>query len=89
MGAEDKTRASGDSPRDSLPTVNPDVEKLQPPKPALHPAFYVSIWISLSSSVILFNKWILSTLQFGKDNTTHGPWRREEREYWKKSMNAC
>jgi len=25
-----------------------------------------SVWISLSSSVILFNKWILSTLKFGK-----------------------
>ncbi|KAK3989816.1 triose-phosphate transporter family-domain-containing protein [Cladorrhinum sp. PSN332] len=64
MGAEDKSRASGDSPRDTLPTINPDVEKSQPPKSTLHPAVYVSIWITLSSSVILFNKWILSTLQF-------------------------
>ncbi|KAM0800888.1 triose-phosphate transporter family-domain-containing protein [Usnea florida] len=28
----------------------------------LHPAFYIAIWIALSSSIILFNKWILSTL---------------------------
>ncbi|KAK4202617.1 triose-phosphate transporter family-domain-containing protein [Triangularia verruculosa] len=64
MGVDEKMRASGEQVRDALPTVNPDVEKSQPPKPSLHPAFYVTIWISLSSSVILFNKWILSTLHF-------------------------
>ncbi|CAP70786.1 uncharacterized protein PODANS_3_8480 [Podospora anserina S mat+] len=64
MGVDEKVRASGEQVRDTLPTVNPDVEKSQPPKPSLHPAFYVTIWISLSSSVILFNKWILSTLGF-------------------------
>ncbi|KAL2160032.1 hypothetical protein VTH06DRAFT_1687 [Thermothelomyces fergusii] len=68
MGVEEKTRASGEQPRELnepvLPTVNPQVEKPQPPKPALHPAFYVTVWIALSSSVILFNKWILSTLGF-------------------------
>jgi len=68
MGLEEKTRASGDQPRDQnspvLPTVNPNAEKPQPSKPSLHPVFYVSIWITLSSSVILFNKWILSTLGF-------------------------
>lgn len=65
---EEKTRASGDQPREQsepmLPTVNPEVEKSQPPKASLHPALYVTVWISLSSSVILFNKWILSTLGF-------------------------
>jgi len=68
MGVEEKTRASGDQPREQnepvLPTVNPDAEKSQPPKASLHPAFYVTVWIALSSSVILFNKWILSTLGF-------------------------
>ncbi|KAL2021126.1 hypothetical protein VTK56DRAFT_7432 [Thermocarpiscus australiensis] len=69
MSAEEKSRASGEPSRDQngpvLPTVNPNVEKAQPQKPSLHPAFYVSVWIALSSSVILFNKWILSTLEFG------------------------
>ncbi|KAK3314987.1 triose-phosphate transporter family-domain-containing protein [Apodospora peruviana] len=68
MGVEEKDRASGESPREPtgpvLPTVNPDVEKPQPPKSTIHPALYVIVWISLSSSVILFNKWILSTLGF-------------------------
>ncbi|SPQ27625.1 48b86b1f-3b9d-47ef-8c76-4ab472be3150 [Thermothielavioides terrestris] len=68
MGIEEKTRASGDQPREQkgaiLPTVNSEAEKSQPAPPSLHPAFYVSVWIALSSSVILFNKWILSTLQF-------------------------
>lgn len=31
----------------------------------LHPAFYIALWITLSSSVILFNKWILTTAKFG------------------------
>jgi hypothetical protein len=46
MGVEEKTRASGDQPRDQngpvLPTVNPEAEKSQPPKAALHPALYVT-----------------------------------------------
>jgi len=65
---EEKDRASGDSPREAtgaiLPTVNPEAEKAQPAAPSLHPVFYVATWIGLSSSVILFNKWILSTLEF-------------------------
>ncbi|TDZ23090.1 putative sugar phosphate/phosphate translocator [Colletotrichum orbiculare MAFF 240422] len=68
MGADEKTRVSGDVPRGDnssiLPTTNPDVEKSQPPKASIHPALYVVVWISLSSSVILFNKWILDTLNF-------------------------
>lgn len=32
---------------------------------SLHPAFYIALWISLSSSVIIFNKWILTTAKFG------------------------
>ncbi|KAG9234163.1 triose-phosphate transporter family-domain-containing protein [Amylocarpus encephaloides] len=67
--SEEKARLSGDSPRRAqsplLPTVNPSSEKLAEPASAgLHPAVYVIVWISLSSSVILFNKWILSTLGF-------------------------
>ncbi|KAK2604674.1 hypothetical protein N8I77_007585 [Diaporthe amygdali] len=31
----------------------------------LHPAFFIALWIALSSSVIIFNKWILSTAKFG------------------------
>ncbi|KAI1656156.1 TPT-domain-containing protein [Daldinia decipiens] len=67
--ADEKTRTSGEVPRPEpkgpiLPTTNPEADKPQPPKPAIHPAFYVAVWISLSSSVILFNKWILDTLEF-------------------------
>ncbi|KAL2116701.1 hypothetical protein VTJ04DRAFT_8869 [Mycothermus thermophilus] len=67
MGADEKTRISGEQYRDQkpvLPTVNPDAQRPQPPKQSLHPAFYVSVWIALSSSVILYNKWILSERQF-------------------------
>jgi len=64
-----KVRLSGESPRvtepaTTLPTVNVAVEKQEPPKATFHPALYVISWITLSSSVILFNKWILHTLKF-------------------------
>ncbi|KAI1105016.1 TPT-domain-containing protein [Jackrogersella minutella] len=67
--ADEKIRTSGEVPRPEpkgpiLPTTNPEADKPQPPKPAIHPAVYVATWISLSSSVILFNKWILDTLEF-------------------------
>ncbi|KAL3292079.1 triose-phosphate transporter [Colletotrichum asianum] len=75
MGADEKTRVSGEVPRGEngsiLPTTNPDLEKSQPPKAAIHPALYVIVWISLSSSVILFNKWILDTLNFRKPDSSH------------------
>lgn len=66
---EEKTRTSGDvsradAPSPVLPTVNPAVEKPQPQKQGYHPAVYITVWISLSSSVILFNKWILATAKF-------------------------
>ncbi|KAI0485662.1 triose-phosphate transporter [Xylaria cf. heliscus] len=69
--ADEKSRVSGESPREAkgplLPTSTADAavaEKTQPPKPVFHPALYVVAWISLSSSVILFNKWILDSLDF-------------------------
>ncbi|OLN95311.1 putative sugar phosphate/phosphate translocator [Colletotrichum chlorophyti] len=68
MGADEKTRVSGEVPRGEngsiLPTTNPVLEKSQSSKTQIHPALYVIVWISLSSSVILFNKWILDTLNF-------------------------
>lgn len=70
MSNEDKERSSGEDPRQNeaqaptLPTVNPALEKPPAPQATLHPAFYVVAWIALSSSVILFNKWILDKRQF-------------------------
>ncbi|KAI9932437.1 hypothetical protein MW887_008678 [Aspergillus wentii] len=43
-----------------LPTANPTAK----PASSLHPAFYISAWIGLSSGVIIFNKWILHTAGF-------------------------
>lgn len=60
----EKVRASGETPRETLPTVNPAAEKQEPPKAAFHPAVYVSVWITLSSSVILFNKHLLDYANF-------------------------
>ena len=66
---EKKERLSGESPRHSepstvLPTVDVATEKVEPTKAALHPAAYVVTWISLSGGVILFNKYLLSTMGF-------------------------
>ncbi|KAA6414972.1 MAG: DUF250 domain membrane [Lasallia pustulata] len=65
----EKERLSGEVTRETarspvLPTVNPAVEKAEPAKAAFHPSVYVIAWISLSSSVILFNKWLLDTAGF-------------------------
>ncbi|RAK98486.1 TPT-domain-containing protein [Aspergillus ibericus CBS 121593] len=49
--------------KSQLPTVNTPVSA-DPPKAALHPAFYIATWIALSSGVIIFNKWILHTAGF-------------------------
>ncbi|KOS22216.1 putative sugar phosphate/phosphate translocator [Escovopsis weberi] len=69
MSSEEKSRVSGevsrgDSSSPVLPTVNPAADKPQASKFSLHPAFYVVTWIGFSSSVILFNKWLLDTLNF-------------------------
>ncbi|KAK3669380.1 hypothetical protein LTR78_010725 [Recurvomyces mirabilis] len=61
----EKERVSGEQERQQdtvLPIVEP--EKAQPPKAGLHPAVYIATWITLSSSVIIFNKWILDTAKF-------------------------
>ncbi|KAI1192119.1 triose-phosphate transporter family-domain-containing protein [Nemania serpens] len=34
------------------------------PSRSIHPAFYIALWIALSSSVILFNKWVLFSAKF-------------------------
>lgn len=38
----EKVRASGETPRETLPTVNPQAEKQEPHKAAFHPAIYVT-----------------------------------------------
>lgn len=40
MSEGEKVRASGETPRETLPTVNPAAEK-EAPKAAFHPAVYV------------------------------------------------
>ncbi|KAL1583773.1 hypothetical protein WHR41_07469 [Cladosporium halotolerans] len=68
----EKERVSGEiemearqSPQEPvLPTHNPAAEKPAPAQAGIHPAVYIAAWISLSSSVILFNKYILDTMGF-------------------------
>lgn len=68
MNAEEKIRTSGEVPRPEpkgpiLPAPATD-KASDAAKFNVHPAFYVTVWIACSSSVILFNKWILDTLEF-------------------------
>ncbi|KAF1963314.1 TPT-domain-containing protein [Byssothecium circinans] len=67
--SDEKTRSSVEAARDPaqpvLPTVNPNVQKSQTKEAAsFHPAVYIATWISLSGSVIVFNKYILTTANF-------------------------
>ncbi|KAF2012250.1 TPT-domain-containing protein [Aaosphaeria arxii CBS 175.79] len=66
--SDEKVRSSVDNARDPaqpvLPTVNPNLEKQSAPEATFHPAVYIATWIGLSSSVIVFNKWILDTKGF-------------------------
>lgn len=81
MGVEnEKERASAEIVRSSpvspsepvLPIVNPATleKKSEPPASKVHPALYVIAWIALSSSIIIFNKWILDTAKFRKSIAT-------------------
>ncbi|KAL8861887.1 MAG: hypothetical protein Q9178_001756 [Gyalolechia marmorata] len=63
------TRSGAVSPSEPiLPVVNPSIineKKLDPSASSnIHPAFYVTTWIALSSSIIIFNKWILDDAGF-------------------------
>lgn len=68
---EKKERFSAETTRDveaptvpMLPTVNPAVEEQKSATYQLPAVAYVAIWISLSSTIIIFNKWILDTAKF-------------------------
>jgi hypothetical protein len=68
---EKKERFSAETTRDveaptvpMLPTTNPALEEQKSAAYQLPAAAYVVIWISLSSSIIIFNKWILDTAKF-------------------------
>lgn len=68
MANDEKVRTSGEVLRAeaSVPVVPAAnlPEKVEPKAAALHPAVYVATWISLSSSVIIFNKYILDRAGF-------------------------
>ncbi|OQE46152.1 hypothetical protein PENCOP_c001G01850 [Penicillium coprophilum] len=65
MSDGEKVRASGETPREqTLPTVNPAAEKGEQAGITFHPAVYVTTWITLSSTVILFNKYLLDYANF-------------------------
>lgn len=58
-------RSSAEEDRKLEAGVAQASEPTQSSKGGLHPAFYIALWIFLSSSIILFNKWILTTAKFG------------------------
>ncbi|KAI8846395.1 triose-phosphate transporter family-domain-containing protein [Chytridium lagenaria] len=56
------TASKSDNDEATLPLTN-DAPKDTPTR-TVHPAVYISVWIFFSSATILFNKWILHTLNF-------------------------
>ncbi|CAK1360465.1 putative sugar phosphate/phosphate translocator [Cercospora beticola] len=66
MSSKNDIRMSGDDDRklEGGEAQAPPPAKPEAPKNDLHPAFYIALWIALSGSVILFNKWVLSTAKF-------------------------
>ncbi|USW55200.1 Putative sugar phosphate transporter domain-containing protein [Septoria linicola] len=66
MSSKNDIRMSGDGDRklEGGEATAPSTAKLEAPKKDLHPAFYIALWIALSGSVILFNKWVLHTAKF-------------------------
>ncbi|KAF2102071.1 TPT-domain-containing protein [Rhizodiscina lignyota] len=71
---EKKERMFEEKGRDAsapvLPIHNPLSEKSESQKPGIPAAVYIAVWIALSSSVILFNKWVLDKKQFTAFLTT-------------------
>lgn len=61
---EDKRSSSSEDRKLEAGTAHTP-EPPSSPGGGLHPAFYIGLWIFLSSSIILFNKWILTTAKFG------------------------
>jgi len=62
---EEKARSSGERERaEAAPTLPGPVTQAAPPKSTIPTAVYVAVWIGLSSSVIIFNKWILDRKGF-------------------------
>jgi len=63
MDSKDDTRPSTDQERKLEGGEAPPVAAKAAAK-ELHPAFYIALWIGLSSSVIIFNKWVLHSAEF-------------------------
>jgi len=63
--SEEKDRVSGEQPRaDAAPILPQPVVASTPSKPTIPAAAYIAVWIGLSSSVIVFNKWLLDKRDF-------------------------
>ncbi|CAK3818151.1 sugar phosphate phosphate translocator [Lecanosticta acicola] len=64
--AEKDTRVSAEQERklEGGEAAAPPPAKPEAPRNDIHPALYIALWIGLSGSVILFNKWVLHTAKF-------------------------
>lgn len=64
MASSERKSAEADRKLESGTAKAPEPASSSGGLGGLHPAFFIALWIALSSSVILFNKWILSTAKF-------------------------
>ncbi|KAK0553864.1 hypothetical protein OC846_000760 [Tilletia horrida] len=58
-GLGGNSSSSANAPHHSGPSILPGGGSSKSNKPKLHPAFIISLWIALSSSVIVYNKYVL------------------------------
>jgi hypothetical protein len=71
----------GSDDRDDIGMSEKRSEGLPPPASAqsekqsagagLHSSVYIVVWIAMSGSVILFNKWVLSTAEFSELSSSY------------------
>ncbi|KAI5925383.1 triose-phosphate transporter family-domain-containing protein [Camillea tinctor] len=54
----------GSSSQDDRKLESGGVTPSPPAGNGIHPALYIALWIAMSSSVILFNKWVLASAKF-------------------------
>ena len=60
----DVEAAEQDEPLLEKDDTKAEASEDSPTPQGLHPGFYIAIWIALSSGMILYNKWILTTAKF-------------------------
>ena len=68
MGSNDRDSSDimSEKRSEGLPPPASAQSEKQSAGAGVHSSLYIAVWIAMSGSVILFNKWVLSTAKFGE-----------------------